>query len=94
MRLLGRQICAKIKELGKGRADMVKRTVFVLLALLIGSNIAVSAELYVPTKGGTKIGQHPTIRMVEKSYRPSKHGASSCTLMPLCLLFGAQASNR
>lgn len=65
-----------------------------LVALLIGSSVAMSAELYIPTKGGSKYGSRPatTVRSVEKSHRP-QHGASSCTRTP-CLHSRARVADR
>lgn len=55
-----------------------------LVALLVGSSAAMSAELYIPTKGGTKVGKPATnVRSVEKSHR-HQQGAANCTFKPLC----------
>jgi hypothetical protein len=66
--------------------------VIVVAALLVASSAATAADLNIPNKGAPKVARPSTIPPVQRAHKaqPEK-GASNCTLMPLCLLFGGSS---
>lgn len=73
---------------------MITRFGIILAALLIGLGSVQAAELEVP--GKARRTAHPlSVHPIEGAHRGQpEHGASNCTFIPLCWLFGAQANNR